>query len=162
MCDGKKDVRQIAGILSERLGAEISEEMVLFSLDELSNQNLLVDESSTEKYFAGISRRDAIRRIGLASMVALPLITAITMPMASHAASGLAGGSPCASNAECQSGFCTDSVCCNSSCLATSTKCNSPGTVGLCVFIPAGTDPDTECPSGPGLSGNCDGAGACA
>jgi len=56
-------------------------------------------------------------------------------------------GGACARNPDCASGlFCVDSVCCTSACTGTCSACNLAATRGTCTTIPAGGDPDGECP----------------
>lgn len=108
LCDGKTETKQIAQILSKKLRTNVSEEVVLFSLAELSKENLLVNKITTNKVFEGISRREVVKRIGLSSIIALPLITSVALPTAAQAQSGvcLAINDPCASDTECCSGCC--------------------------------------------------------
>jgi len=56
-----------------------------------------------------------------------------------------ANGSVCATSSACQSGYCSDSRCCDSACDGTCESCNLPGNVGSCLYIAAGQDPDSEC-----------------
>jgi hypothetical protein len=67
-------------------------------------------------------------------------------------------GSMCASAATCDSGNCTDMVCCGSPCQGMCRACNLMGTVGACTNIPAGQDPNSECGAGQACNGNggCD------
>jgi hypothetical protein len=58
---------------------------------------------------------------------------------------GSANGITCTANGDCQSGFCTDGVCCNNACNGTCEKCSLAGTVGKCSPIPVNTDPEMEC-----------------
>ena len=64
-------------------------------------------------------------------------------------------GTPCGSVLECETTNCADGVCCDTSCNGLCKSCDVPGSVGTCVSIPAGQDPDNEC------AGTCNGAGAC-
>ena len=70
-------------------------------------------------------------------------------------------GSACTVAADCASGFCIDSVCCDTDCTGTCRACSlfkqGQGTNGVCGNIKNGDDPDTEC-SG---ASTCDGAGMC-
>jgi len=71
-----------------------------------------------------------------------------------------ADGSSCGVGAECVSGNCADTFCCNSACTALCQACSAAktgGANGQCAFVATGTDPDAEC-SGPKT---CDGLGAC-
>jgi hypothetical protein len=74
-------------------------------------------------------------------------------------------GDVCTQPAECASGFCAKGVCCATDCSAACRSCGLPGARGLCLPVPAGTDPLDECVaasrSSCGLDGFCDGQGAC-
>ena len=54
------------------------------------------------------------------------------------------GGKPiaagCASNAECATGFCVDSVCCNTACDGQCSICNPAGNIGYCAGQLSGDD----------------------
>ncbi|MEZ4307003.1 MAG: hypothetical protein R3F14_03000 [Polyangiaceae bacterium] len=73
----------------------------------------------------------------------------------------LANGSACVLNAECQSTFCVDGYCCNTSCTSLCQACSAAkknsGANGTCGNIAAGTDPDSEC-AGATL---CSGSASC-
>jgi hypothetical protein len=58
---------------------------------------------------------------------------------------GSVNGVACAANGDCETGFCTDGVCCNNACAGTCEKCSLAGAVGTCSPIPANTDPEMEC-----------------
>jgi hypothetical protein len=64
---------------------------------------LLID---VEKPVRRTSRREAIRSIGIAGAIALPLVTSLVAPTPARAASCLANGKPCVSNVQCCSGKC--------------------------------------------------------
>lgn len=83
-CDGEHSVADVS----------LPKDMIYFSLDELKRQNLI--ETDYVSPFDGISRREVIKKVGLASMVALPVITGLLAPQASQAASACvnANGSP--------------------------------------------------------------------
>jgi Concanavalin A-like lectin/glucanases superfamily len=78
---------------------------------------------------------------------------------------GLARGLPCASAAQCASGFCAQGVCCDRTCNEPCLACNLAATAGTCTPVLAGEDPRESCaaepPAGCGLDGTCDGQGAC-
>ncbi|MDI1475099.1 hypothetical protein [Polyangium sp. y55x31] len=65
-------------------------------------------------------------------------------------------GAPCLVGIECNSGHCTDGVCCNEECKDACHACNQPGDVGSCQPVPVGAD---AC-STPGEL--CDAEGTCA
>jgi len=66
-------------------------------------------------------------------------------------------GISCSAGLECDSGICTDGVCCNSLCGGTCQACNIAGNFGTCTNHAAQTDPETEC----GLCRVCNGSAAC-
>jgi hypothetical protein len=76
-------------------------------------------------------------------------------------------GQPCARSAECGSGFCAGSVCCNATCAEACKRCDLPGSLGVCVNLAAGAPPRwaSACPataaSTCGLDGTCNGEGTC-
>ena len=79
-----------------------------------------------------------------------------------------ATGAGCGYDADCASGHCADGVCCQSACAGACSACAKAKTGvadGTCAFIPAGADPDDECPALAQSTclgdGSCDGAGAC-
>ena len=70
-------------------------------------------------------------------------------------------GAPCFEDFHCNSEFCADGVCCESSCDGLCDRCDASGKQGLCVNRKAFTDPENEC-AGTGLcGGTCDGGGNC-
>jgi hypothetical protein len=103
LCDGKNGASELARILTRQFSAPIDEPVVLLALEELSKARLLVD---VEKPVRRTSRREAIRSIGIAGAIALPLVTSLVAPTPARAASCLANGKPCVSNVQCCSGKC--------------------------------------------------------
>lgn len=78
-------------------------------------------------------------------------------------------GAACVSAEQCQSGFCTDGVCCNSACSGVCETCaaaKGASADGVCSPAASGADPDNECADQGSAScksnGSCDGARACA
>ena len=71
-------------------------------------------------------------------------------------------GEACAAGTECISGNCVDDVCCDSGCGGACQHCALSGLEGNCRYVPAGEDPDGECPGDPPCGSQCDGSGACA
>src|SRR6185369_790529 len=69
----------------------------------------------------------------------------------------LANGVACGANGECASGFCVDGFCCNTACNVLCQACSAVkkngGANGTCGNIPAGNDPDGECPGATLCSG---------
>jgi hypothetical protein len=88
MCDGRHSVEEIADRVGEKLNQPVTTEVVHLALDQLNRDNLLENGDQTEQYFAGMNRREVIRRIGFGTGIALPLISSIVAPMATAAQSG--------------------------------------------------------------------------
>jgi hypothetical protein len=103
LCDGNHSPSQIAKTLSRQFSAQVDESVVLLALDQLAEAHLLVEPVVHAKR---LSRRVALRRIGIAAAIALPLVTSIVAPTPAQAASCLHGGAPCVSNAQCCSNVC--------------------------------------------------------
>jgi coenzyme PQQ synthesis protein D (PqqD) len=103
LCDGYSSPSQIAKTLSRQFSAPVDEAVVLLGPDHLADAHLLIKpEVPVER----LSRRVAMRRIGIAAAIALPVITSIVAPTPAHAASCFPNGHPCTSPAQCCSGLC--------------------------------------------------------
>jgi hypothetical protein len=66
---------------------KFTDDFIYLALDELKRNKLLADESYVSP-FAQTSRREVIKKVGLATMFALPIITGLIAPKAVNAASG--------------------------------------------------------------------------
>jgi hypothetical protein len=86
-CDGKTSFEEL------RLRYKYTDDLIYFALKELNQNNLLENYQSVR--FAGLPRREVIRRVGLATMAALPVIASLAAPKAIHAASGAAAIDMC-------------------------------------------------------------------
>jgi hypothetical protein len=85
-CDGKKDITQIAAQIEETLNQKVPEDLVWLALDNLKKEGLITLEGDSAK-LVGINRREVIKKVGLATMAALPLLVSITAPTAANAQS---------------------------------------------------------------------------
>lgn len=122
-CDGNKTVSEISRELSRKLKQPTTEDLIWLALDQLKEDNLLSDRNEIEINFNGLSRREVIRKVGLASMIALPVISSLIAPIASQAASGtscISNGSSIPSCATSMSINCclnnSSSLCCSGIC----------------------------------------------
>lgn len=128
-CDGTKTIAEISGEISNRLKSPVNEDFVWLALEQLKKENLIENEAELYAPFEGLSRREVIRKVGFASMVALPVISSLVAPTAAQAQSACAVGA-------CR---CTN---------ATTTNCNgSVATVGGVTFV--------SCFSASGNNSNC-------
>src|SRR5215203_535838 len=112
-CDGNNSVSEIAKLVESQAGGKVTEDFVWLAIDQLSENNLL--EKEIPSNFEGTSRREVIKKIGLASMVAIPVIASLVAPQSALAASSCA----CVNPGACGS---TPNVGCPST-----TRCNSSG-----------------------------------
>ncbi len=112
--DGTRTAGEISDLMSKAMKTLVSEDIVYLALSELDKHGLLEKSLYAGNHFSGLSRREIIRRVGLASMVALPIVASIVAPSVTAAASCLTFSSPCTPG----------SACC-------------PGS--LCAFTPGGT-----------------------
>jgi len=105
-CDGKRSVSEIALAVSHILNGPIDEEVVWYGLKHLSKNRLLQKDVALPGKLPNVTRRDLIRKIGLA--VSVPLVISVLAPPASAAASCV--GRPCVqgcgSFCNCEGGTC--------------------------------------------------------
>lgn len=94
-CDGKKDFAGIQKSVEKKFGELVSKDFIKFAIDQLKKENLIANDEEIETGFSGLSRREVIKRIGLGSLVALPIIASLTAPMAVSAASICNTGTVC-------------------------------------------------------------------
>lgn len=102
-CDGKTTFEEL------RVKHKLTDKLIFFALDKLREENLLDEEEKYVSPLAGKSRRDVLRCVGLASLVALPVISIMIAPKAVNAASVFAPGSrtlrqTCNTSTDCAAG----------------------------------------------------------
>lgn len=83
-CDGNKSVAEIAKVVEAQAGGKVTEDFVWLAIDQLSQNNLLEKEVAVS--YHGQSRREAIKKIGMASMIAVPVIASLVAPQSALAA----------------------------------------------------------------------------
>lgn len=117
-CDGNKTVSDI----TESLGNTIPEELVWLAIDQLNEKNLL--ENAIPTKYNKQTRREVIKRIGLASVVVLPFVASLTAPTHALGSTASCGGS-CSTSADCAGLGTSCGSCKNSSgtCTGTQTGC---------------------------------------
>jgi hypothetical protein len=111
-CDGKTTVSAMARHLERDLNADkVDEKMVMYALDQLSRDNLLEQSSVPPALLAGLTRRQMVRTLGIAAVIAVPVVTSIVVPTAQAATSCVSPGGACTTSAQCCSGLCSGGVC---------------------------------------------------
>ncbi len=115
-CDGKNSVMDIVQQFESNGRGKVTEDFVWLAIDQLNENGLL--ENKVAPRFAGTSRRQVLKTIGLASVVALPVIASLVAPQKALGVATCA----CASVTQCQQPQ-------NAGCPSTS-NCNN---LGLCA-----------------------------
>ncbi len=95
-CDGKNSIGDIVRHFEQDGNGKVTEDFVWLAIDQLSENGLL--STAVRPRFARQSRRQALKRIGLLSAVALPVIASIVAPPRSL---GAVSACVCQSNAQC-------------------------------------------------------------
>lgn len=108
-CDGVSSVTEIKTKLEKEFKTTIPEDFVWLAIDQLSKDKLLEKEIETK--ISGMSRREVIKKIGFASMVALPVVAMLSFPQSALAVvcpTSQQGtqGTACAPGQLCCSGVC--------------------------------------------------------
>jgi hypothetical protein len=92
----------------------IDERVVWLALAQLRRSYLLeepVDSAQWPQTIMGMSRREAIRRIGIGAAIALPIVATITAPTPAQAGTCGGAGNPCGTGTQCCSGVCSGGSC---------------------------------------------------
>ncbi len=105
-CDGKATVVDMARLLRAESNAPVDEEVIWLALDQLGQNRLLKKRVRWPAEVAGLSRREILRQLGLAAVIAMPLVTSIVVPRAYAQASCKPDGAFCQAGPECCSGNC--------------------------------------------------------
>lgn len=109
-CDGKKSVAEITKLFGDESGKAVSEDLVWLAIDQLNENNLLAADLKAD--FKGETRRSVIKKIGLAAVIALPLVSSLVAPTAALAVScSGANNTPC--NNGTAASVCCSGVCCD-------------------------------------------------
>jgi hypothetical protein len=107
-CDGSNSVGDIVKQFEATGGGKVTEDFVWLAIDQLTENGLLDGEVAPR--FHGQSRRQVLKTIGLASMVALPVIASLVAPTSALAATSCT----CTSSASCLGRACPSTTNCNS------------------------------------------------
>ncbi len=112
-CDGNKSLTEIAKGLEDKLKSPADEGLVWLALEQLKKENLIENEVDVPTMFAGMSRREVIRKVGVGSMIALPIVSSLLAPSALHATSAgcAAGGNPVGSACNCPNATAAGALC---------------------------------------------------
>lgn len=146
-CDGNHSVEQISQNLSRKLNQPITEDLIWLALDSFKKDKLLEENEPFEINFNGLTRRQVIRKIGLVSMIALPIVASVIAPSAAMAAStGILLGVACPTGSGCDTG-----LQCRSLTTGSGSVCCVPGIPGSQTFTPGIPICNTSCTNNPGV-----------
>lgn len=85
--NGDKNITEIADAVSKKLNSSINEEFVWLAIEQLKKENLIENKNEIPSLYQDVSRREIIKRVGLASLVALPIVSSLVAPVAINAQS---------------------------------------------------------------------------
>lgn len=100
-CDGKSTASEIARRVRKKLDQEFPEDAVWLALRQLEKLRLLEKSAPMPARIASMSRRQLIRGLSIAAVIAVPVITSIVAPTAAEAGSCVLTGDPCATDIPC-------------------------------------------------------------
>jgi hypothetical protein len=95
ICDGKNNINKIREAVEKKFGELITEDFIKLALSQLEKEDLIVNNDGLGFGFDGMSRREVIKKVGLSSMIALPIISSLVAPPASYAASACVVNTQC-------------------------------------------------------------------
>ena len=84
-CDGEKSIDQLASSLGSKFGHSADRDIVRLAIKQLQDSALLAESGMNG--LKSPSRRDLIKKIGLATAIAIPLVTSLVAPTGVMAAS---------------------------------------------------------------------------
>lgn len=108
-CDGHNTITDISNLIGSEGGAPVHEDLIWLAIDQLNEKNLLEKELASS--FAGRSRREVLKKIGLATVVALPIVASLTAPTSALASTSCA----CSGVGDCLGQTCPNPGNCNPS-----------------------------------------------
>lgn len=82
-CDGSRSVSDIAKLVEKQAGGKVNDDLVWLAIDQLNESNLL--EQQIVANFNGQTRREVIKKIGLSTMIAIPVIASLVAPRSAMA-----------------------------------------------------------------------------
>ncbi len=109
-CNGKNEISEISNNISGQLKSSVSEDLIWLALEQLKNENLLENKQEFSTGFNHLSRREVIKRVGLATAIALPIVSSVIVPNTAYgaASSCIPNNSTCTQSAQCCSNCCKD------------------------------------------------------
>jgi hypothetical protein len=146
-CDGQKSVGDIAALVGKDVNSTVDEATIWLAVDQLGKANLLEERVIRPAGIPRVTRREAVRRMGLGAALAIPVVMSIVTPTIVNAQSCKANGVACS-----PTGF-NNGNCCSKCCAVNGSTCKTLSAPG------ASCNNDNDCCSdsctGPGGSKTC-------
>ena len=101
LCDGDNSVSEISESIGRKLDSPANEDLVWLALDQLKKEKLISNGEEVVSSFAGMSRREVIKKVGMGTMIALPLVSSLVAPTAASAQSVACAGAMCGATLAC-------------------------------------------------------------
>lgn len=92
-CDGKSSVTEIASLMEKDMNTPVDEAAVWLAVDRLSKAHLLEEQVIPPTGTPGISRRKALQRIGIGSLL-IPTVLTVVAPIPAMARTCIPIGEP--------------------------------------------------------------------
>ena len=125
LCNGRRSIAQIAGRVRKTLGRPIPHDVIWWTVDRLSRARLLTRRVHAPADVRGWTRRDLLRKLGMAGgVVLLPKILVVLAPTVAQAASGTTAAA-CWNNPTANAGKCCTDI-------SPSRLCIKFGGIGIC------------------------------
>lgn len=97
LSDGNNDISDITQGIIKKYNSNVSEEFVWLALEQFRKDELIEDKEEIIPFLTNISRRELVRKVGLTSIIALPIVSSLIAPLSSNAASACSTAIPPAS-----------------------------------------------------------------
>lgn len=94
LCDGSRTIDQLIVELNKQLKYKVDSEFVWYAIHQLQKNSLISETQPIKTGFEGLTRREAVKRVGFATLAALPIISMVTAPTAVMAQSQCLPGEP--------------------------------------------------------------------
>jgi hypothetical protein len=93
LANGERTIAQMTTAASTQLRTQVSEEFVLFALEELRREGL-IEPSARADVMRTISRRGVLKKLGVGGALLLPVVAALVAPTAAQAYTGCVDCTP--------------------------------------------------------------------
>ena len=100
-CDGRTQISQITQAIHSASGGVLDGDAVWSAIQQLKRAHLVDAATVIESGAPRLSRRELIKRVGIAAAVALPMVTTIVAPRAVEAATCLPPNATCTGAGQC-------------------------------------------------------------